>query len=376
MNISIVLPFLLFLLTIVINLVVINSKLNDKNQNTNAQKRILEKIRRAEQNLNDNIILTEEKISSQKIEVNNICSQIDNKIRELTSHSQELAQLSNTLNEYRSMLAVLEVSTNKTHEWVITVRNDCKKLEELQKIIEEHQKTTVEVINSYGEAVEKQNNFYGEYEKKLENIKNNYINEVNDYVRVAVENLNSKIISINQVSNEANKSIKEAKQAFDNLAKEEIQFATESKNTLQEYKKERDIALEKAKEDIAKGLKDSIELHKTSIGRANEQYLIKYAKEIENINLRKMVEADEALNTLIDSINYLKEADNTKNKSFNNNNKATKIIKEEKKEPLKQENEDTIGDDNKESEIKKQKSINKDDKIFYPIGEEEEILLD
>jgi hypothetical protein len=274
------------------------------------------------------------------------------------------------------MLAVLEVSTNKTHEWVITVRNDCKKLEELQKIIEEHQKTTVEVINSYGEAVEKQNNFYGEYEKKLENIKNNYINEVNDYVRVAVENLNSKIISINQVSNEANKSIKEAKQAFDNFAKEEIQFATESKNTLQEYKKERDIALEKAKEDIAKGLKDSIELHKTSIGRANEQYLIKYAKEIENINLRKMVEADEALNTLIDSINYLKEADNTKNKSFNNNNKATKIIKEEKKEPLKQENEDTIGDDNKESEIKKQKSINKDDKIFYPIGEEEEILLD
>ena len=372
MNISIVLPFLLFFLTIVINLVVINAKLNDKNQNTNAQKRILEKIRRAEQTLNENIILTEEKISSQKIEVNNISSQIDNKIRELTSHSQELAQLSNTLNEYRSMLAVLEVSTNKTHEWVITVRNDCKKLEELQKIIEEHQKTTLEIINSYGEAVEKQNNFYGEYEKKLENLKIKYINEFNENVRVAIENLHSKIISFNQVANQANKSIEEAKAAFDTLEQEEINFATESKNILEAYRKEREVALEKVKEDISKGINESIELHKNSIGKANEEYLVKYAKEIENINLRKMEEADDALNNLLDSINYLKE--DKKNKE----NVSKEKIKVKKEEKIKKDNKDIIGEGNKEKDIaaKKQKSIKKDDKIFYPVGEEEEILLD
>ena len=351
--------------------------MNDKNQNTNAQKRLLEKIKRAEETFNENIMVTEEKISSQKNEVRNMSSQLDNKIRELTSHSQELAQLSNTLNEYRSMLAVLEVSTNKTHEWVITVRNDCKKSEEIQKVIEAHQNTTIDILDTFKDAVEKQDNFYGEYQAKLEQLKRSYINEINEYVKVASENINSKIISINQASKTTSKTIEEAKNTFDNLSNEGIRFVNESKKMLEDYKKESAIEMEKAKAIISEEIKNSIKLHKNSIAKADEEYLVKYAKEIETINLSKMEEADDALNKLVDSIKTLKDIE----KNDTNDIKKKDIILEKGESvntSSKIEDKEINLVENRESEKveEKQKTIKKDDKIFYPIGEEEEILLD
>jgi DNA repair exonuclease SbcCD ATPase subunit len=322
----------LFFLAIIFNLIVINYKVNNDKQNSDVQKQVLDKVRNAEQHLNENIILTEEKISSQKIAVNTLSSQIDIKIQELKSHGQELAKLSNTLNEYRSMLAILEVSTNKTHEWVITVRNDCKKLEELQKVIEEHQKSTLDIINSYGEAVEKQNAFYGEYESKLEVLKNNYINEINQSVKLAEENLNSKIISIDQVAKQAQKELEDSKKEFDVLNIEHKDFASQSKAILDEYKNERDSSLTKIKKTIEDDISSSIDLHKSKITQANEELLSKYLDKLESLNLSKMEEADTALNSLIQSINYLKEnkEELDKNKKIEKSNKTKNPLKTEK----------------------------------------------
>lgn len=372
MNISLILPFLLFFLAIIFNLIVINYKVNNDKQNSDVQKQVLDKVRNAEQHLNENIILTEEKISSQKIAVNTLSSQIDIKIQELKSHGQELAKLSNTLNEYRSMLAILEVSTNKTHEWVITVRNDCKKLEELQKVIEEHQKSTLDIINSYGEAVEKQNAFYGEYESKLELLKNNYINEINQSVKLAEENLNSKMISIDQVAKQAQKDLEESKKEFDVLNIEHKDFASQSKAILEEYKNERDSSLIKIKKTIEEDVFNSIDLHKSKITQANEELLSKYVDELQSLNQNKMEEADNALNSLIQSISYLKD-----NKEKDDRNKKTEKIKRSKT-PLKTEKLEKSSQEKKEENNDKneKEEVEKTEKIFVPIGDEEEILLD
>lgn len=367
MNITLILPFLLFFLTVVINLIIINNKLSKNNQNNKTQKRILEKVRRAEQNLNENLVIIEEKISSQKIEVNNIGSSIDRKIQELNSHSQELAKLTNTLNEYRSMLAILEVSTNKTHEWVVTVRNDCKKLQELQIIIEEHQKSTLDIINSYETAVEKQNKFYGEYENKIELLKISYISEVNDSINLTKENLNSNIISMNQVSNKTLGEIDEAKKVFERLSVDQIAFAKESESILEKFKEERNVNLNKVNEDLNDIVKSKLSVNNSNVENANQEYLLKYTKEINDLNIKKMEEADNALSNLITSINDLKDKKTNQPKiKEHKDNTLTK----EKKELKNKKGTSIISDNNNVDKLDKK------EKIYEPIGEEEEIVLE
>ncbi len=372
MNITLILPFLLFFLAIIISMILVEFKINKSNQNTSAQKRILEKVRKAEQNLNENIVLTEERISAQKNEVNNISRNIDKKVQELTSHNQELATLSNTLNEYRSMLAMLEVSTNKTHEWVITVRNDCRKLEQLQKVIEEHQKSTLEIINSYGDAVEKQNDFYGEYESKLDKIKKNYVNELNDYIKVNQENLNSKIISIGQVADETVEVVERAKSELDRVSTNHKAFVDESKEILESYKKERDETLHEISKDLDKKMNNYTSQHQSSLNKINDNYLEKYSKEINTLNYKKKEEVDDALNKLILSIEYL----NKKENNLPENIVSEKDAKLLNKKNNTKENQLVKSKKIKKTKVEESKNTKNEDKVFVPIGEEEEISLD
>lgn len=368
MNITLILPFLLFAVTIIINLIVINFKLNTNNQNNKTQKRILDKVRKAEQNLNENIVLIEEKISSQKIEVSNIGSSIDRKIHELSSHNQELAKLTNTLKEYRSMLAVLEVSTNQTHEWVVTVRNDCKKLEELQKVIEEHQKSTLEIISSYETAVAKQNKFYGEYENKLEILKKTYISEVDDSIKLAKENLNSKIISMNQVSKKTIEEILEGRKIFENLSNQQIDFTKESENVLQKYIEERDINLNKINEDLDNIVESKLSAHNSNVKKANEENFSDYSEKLNNLNSKKIEEAENALDILVTSINQL---DNKKT-----DKKKVEAKKENKITNEKSKNKVIDKEISFDKELNNTENIEKKAKKYEPIGEEEEIDLD
>ncbi len=362
MNITLILPFLLFFLAIIINIFIVNLKINNSKQNNNAQKRILEKVRKAEQNLNENLIVTEEKISSQKIAVNNVGFSIDRRIEDLTSHGQELSKLTNTLNEYRSMLAILEVSTNKTHEWVVTVRNDCKKLQELQKIIEEHQKSTLDIITSYETAVEKQNKFYGEYETKLETLKISYISEVEEYANLTKDNLNSNMISINQAATKSLEQIQSARKIFEELSLEQIEFAKQSQDILERYKEERDEKLDQAQENLSNTVESKLLTNNSNIEKSNEKYLTNYCKELNNLNIKKMEEADNALNNLIDSIKHLQNNEFTK---IENKNQANNTKVNDQKE--------NINLDENKVELN---NSDTNEKVYIPFGEEKEIAID
>lgn len=354
MNITLILPFLLFLLSIVINLLIINNKFNKSDNNKNVQKRIFEKVRRAEQSLNESIVSTEEKISSQKIEVNNISHSIDMKVKELSSHSAELARLTNTLNEYRSMLAVLEVATNKTHEWVITVKNDCKKLEQLQQLIEEHQKATIDILNSYESAVEKQNKFYGDYENNLEIIKENNIKEFEDFITNFEQNFNVKLQLLEQKATYTNEQAQEVKNIIDDIAKQKIEFSENSKKMLLKIQEERDIKLKEINEKLSNLLKEKELSYNENINKINESNVELYTQDLSKLNELKIKEVDNAINKVIYSINEL-----SKNDEIIKNN-----LTEEKNT---NENQDFSKSDNKKEKL---------ENLYIPIGDEEEINID
>ncbi len=353
MNITLILPFLLFLLSIVINLLIINSKFSKSENNKNVQKRIFEKVRRAEQSLNESIVSTEEKISSQKIEVNNISNSIDMKVKELSSHSAELARLTNTLNEYRSMLAVLEVATNKTHEWVITVKNDCKKLEQLQKLIEEHEKATIDILNSYENAVEKQNKFYGDYENNLEIIKENNIKEFENFINNFEQIFNSKLQILEQKATYTNEQAQEVKNIIDDLANQKNEFSENSKKLLLKIQEERDIKLKALNENLSNLLNEKETSYIQKIEKINENNVENYTKDLSKLNELKIKEVDNSINKVIFSLNEI-----SKDGEYNKNNI--------KKEKISAENQDLI-----KTDTKKEK-----ENLYIPIGDEEEINID
>ncbi len=353
MNITLILPFLLFLLSIVINLLIINSKFSKSENNKNVQKRIFEKVRRAEQSLNESIVSTEEKISSQKIEVNNISNSIDMKVKELSSHSAELARLTNTLNEYRSMLAVLEVATNKTHEWVITVKNDCKKLEQLQKLIEEHEKATIDILNSYENAVEKQNKFYGDYENNLEIIKENNIKEFENFINNFEQIFNSKLQILEQKATYTNEQAQEVKNIIDDLANQKNEFSENSKKLLLKIQEERDIKLKALNENLSNLLNEKETSYIQKIEKINENNVENYTKDLSKLNELKIKEVDNSINKVISSLNEI-----SKDGEYNKNNI--------KKEKISDENQDLI-----KTDTKKEK-----ENLYIPIGDEEEINID
>ncbi len=348
MNITLILPFLLFLLSIVINLLIINSKFSKSDNNKNVQKRIFEKVRRAEQSLNESIVSTEEKISSQKIEVNNISNSIDMKVKELSSHSAELARLTNTLNDYRSMLAVLEVATNKTHEWVITVKNDCKKLEQLQKLIEEHEKATIDILNSYEKAVEKQNKFYGDYENNLEIIKENNIKEFENFINNFEQVFNSKLQILEQKATYTNEQAQEVKNIIDDLSNQKNEFSENSKKLLLKIQEERDIKFKALNENINNLLKEKESSYIETIEKINKNNVENYTQDLSKLNELKIKEVDNSVNKVIYSLNEISKDDELiKNK-----------ISEENQEFIK-------------TDTKKEK-----ENLYIPIGDEEEINID
>ncbi len=353
MNITLILPFLLFLLSIVINLLIINSKFSKSENNKNVQKRIFEKVRRAEQSLNESIVSTEEKISSQKIEVNNISNSIDMKVKELSSHSAELARLTNTLNEYRSMLAVLEVATNKTHEWVITVKNDCKKLEQLQKLIEEHEKATIDILNSYENAVEKQNKFYGDYENNLEIIKENNIKEFENFINNFEQIFNSKLQILEQKATYTNEQAQEVKNIIDDLANQKNEFSENSKKMLLKIQEERDIKVKALNENVSNLLNEKETSYIQKIEKINENNVENYTKDLSKLNELKIKEVDNTINKVISSLNEI-----SKDGEYNKNNIT--------KEKISDENQDFI-----KTDTKKEK-----ENLYIPIGDEEEINID
>ncbi|MGD1818597.1 MAG: hypothetical protein ACPKOI_01755 [Pleomorphochaeta sp.] len=380
---SLILPFLLFGLTILINIIVINYKVSENNKNNNAQKRLIERVRKAEQSLNEKLITSEEKINSQKIEMKTLFQAIDDKIKELQSYSQELAKLTNTLNEYRSMLAVLEVSTNKTHEWVITVRNDCAKLQELEQLINEHQKATLQIIDSYDEATKKQNAYYGEYESKLEDLKNNYFSEIENNIKLVEDNLNSKVVLINQASNKLVENINSAQTIINNIEKKHNDFLVDVETDFKNLDEKKEASIVDLKNKINEDTAAGFNQLKSKIDNLTVEKSSQYINNLQILNEKKMEEVENSLAKAFESINQIKAQSNTMvenvvEKDKNKNSAKENSSKEDKTEEIKLvEKEKKVANKKVNKELDSKEDLdNEDKKKYMVVGEEEEIEID
>lgn len=304
MNIALILPFLLFLLSIVINLLIINSKLNSNKKINNVQKDILNRLYSTEKSIKEALISYEEKFSEQKNSISTLAFEVDRKLKQLQSHGQELAKLANTLNEYRSMLASLEVATNKTHEWVVNVRSDCENLEKLKELIKEHQSETYKIIDSYESAIDKQNSFYGDYESKLEDLRNSYIFEIDNYIKNFEEKINSKVISLNQASKILDTKINESTTLSTNIEEKSVKINEDFEKSINSIKNVNTNLIKEFDEKIKNVSKLKFEDYKKDINLLNNEEKEKYIDNIKTISFSKIEEIEKSIDIVVDSINY------------------------------------------------------------------------
>ncbi|MGD1821412.1 MAG: hypothetical protein ACPKM0_01470 [Pleomorphochaeta sp.] len=339
MNINLILPFLLFLFSIIINLLIINSKMNNSKKNKDINKNLLSRIRNAEKNIDEKIIISEEKIVEQQNEVSKMIFQVDRKLQKLKTNGEEISKLTNVVERYRNMLGVLDVNTNETHDWVVKVRKESEDLSKLQDLIKEHQKETYKIIDTYDIAVEKQNTYYGDYEAKLEELRNGYIKEIDNYISIVEDKLNSKIHMLNTATTNLENIIQESSNMLNDLEKNQKDFQIENS----EIKKEFINTISKYKENEINKYKEKI----IELNNKNKDSLL---LGIEKVGLNKVEEIEQSINQVIDSINDMA-----------NNSEKTKIL--------------NISEDIEDAEIVKNDK-NDEKKKYEIVGEEEEIELE
>lgn len=361
MNITLILPFLLFFFSIVINLLIINIKLNNKKNSNNVHKDLLNRIYSTEKSIKEKLMISEENFTEQQNKTSSLAFEVDRKLKQLQSHGQELAKLSNTLEEYRSMLATLEIATNKTHEWVVKVRNDCDNLEKLNQLIKEHQNETYKIIDSYENAVEKQNTFYGDYEAKLEQLRNAYISEIDNYVQIVEDKVNSKIIALNQSNASLDEKIDKINKLQIEINNKHEEVKSDFKNKIESFNIKKDELFSSSEKELLDKVKEKTNLLTIDFEKIHNSSKEEYEREINQFNILKIEEVEDSINEVMLSLNTISR------EAFNKND-APIISNDEYK------NDEDLSTNN---EKKSAKTIEKEEYKKYEIlGEDEEIEIE
>lgn len=170
-------PLILFACSLLFSLFLFSRKSKRENLNE-IKKTIREHSEKAIKNLEQKVVETEEQVSVKKVEVQDTCSYVEKKIQELKDDGEELNQLGDALNKYRSMLAQLNIATSQAHDYVVRTNNDATKLQELQNLIDAHEKSTYEILQSFDSGVKAQKVQLANIESEIESQSNSSINQI------------------------------------------------------------------------------------------------------------------------------------------------------------------------------------------------------
>jgi hypothetical protein len=156
MSVGELFPLILFGISIMFSTILFLVK--NKKQNLNEiRKTIREDSEKAIKSLEQKVVETEELVSLKQAEAQKTSDYVDRKIQELMDDGEELNQLGEALNKYRSMLAQLNLSTSKVEAFVIRTSGDARKLQELQHLIDSHEKKTYNILQSFDTGIKQQN---------------------------------------------------------------------------------------------------------------------------------------------------------------------------------------------------------------------------
>ena len=155
MSVGGVFPLILFGISIIFTTLLFLSK-NKKLNLNEIRKTIREDSEKAIKSLEQKVVETEELVSLKQADAQDTCGFVERKIQELRDDGEELNQLGDALNKYRSMLAQLNLATSQAQAFVVRTNNDAKKLQELQLVIDSHEKKTYAILQSYDSGIKQQ----------------------------------------------------------------------------------------------------------------------------------------------------------------------------------------------------------------------------
>jgi hypothetical protein len=194
MSVGVLYPFILFGISLLFSAILFSIK--SKKQNLNEiRKTIREDAEKAFRSLEQKVVETEEQVSLKQVEAQETCVYVEKKIQELKDDGEELSQLGDALNTYRSMLAQLNIATTQAHEYVVSTNGDATKLQELQHLIDSHEKKTYNILQSFDSGVKEQKFQLETIRTEIESQTNSSVNQI----------ITTRDDSLSQVSNQIGK---------------------------------------------------------------------------------------------------------------------------------------------------------------------------
>jgi len=170
-------PLILFAFSIIFTIVLHIQKSHKLNLNE-VKKTIRDESEKAIKRVDQKVVETEEIVNIKKVEAEETCSKVDSRILELKTDSEELDQLRDALYTYRNMLAQLNVATDQTHSYIVQTNDDATKLQNLQTLIDNQEKKTYEILNSFDLGVKEQKFQLQTIETELHEQTETAINEI------------------------------------------------------------------------------------------------------------------------------------------------------------------------------------------------------
>lgn len=335
MSVEEVFPLILFGISVMFTTLLFLIK--NKKQNLNEiRKTIREDSEKAIKSLAQKVVETEEQVTLKQVEAQETCALVGKKIQELMDDGEELNQLGDALNKYRSMLAQLNIATSQAQAYVVRTNNDANKLQDLQHLIDIHEKKTYEILQTYNNRIEEQTFQFDAIKTEIESQTENVITQIVTTRDNSLSEVNSQIDKYKQLCDKCD----EIQLNHKDILNELIENQLANKEKLAFYNKNFEDSCDNYLKKTISKLDEYLAQLKLSANDKLSLLEIDYVKDFEQeLNNKKeatFLRIDDALSSSIKTISLYDEKLNKSyvssenNKQFNNdikNNSYNTVIK-------------------------------------------------
>ncbi len=284
-NYTLIISFLLFCFSIVINLTIINVKMNSLKKKEKKFSDLSSGIDLKIESLQENSKAIDEKMYQSQEQAKITEKSISLKIAELKSKGDELSNLIDVVEHYRSSLGELQIQTKILNDLYISTQEKESYVTNLNSRISNFSQTLDQIILSFETKLKNQNEYYNDYEKTLEQIRRENISDIEQRLTDEKNNLGLLFDKFNNYVEDLDSKIIKADNLVISLDKKQETLKKEFINQINELKSSQILDYSNKLNLISSEKNDS------------------YIKKIEKNNEKKKEEISLAIDSLISNIN-------------------------------------------------------------------------
>ncbi len=302
MSLSEILPISLFVISILFTLILHLQK--DKKLNLNeVRKTLREDSEKAIRSLEQKVVETEEQVSLKKVDAENTCAYVEKKIQELKDDGEELNQLDIALQNYRNMLAQLNVATSQTHDYVVKTSNEAAKLQELQQLIDSHEKKTFTILKSFESGVKEQRFQFETLKTEIESQTDSAVNQIVTTRDDSLSLVNSQIEKFQSLSDTCDEIQSKHTEVLNELIASQNSYKEKMDAVAKEFEDACTTTLESTKAQLDGYLKQIQTSANDKLSLVEGSIVKDFEKELETKREDVLLEIDKILQTSVNTIN-------------------------------------------------------------------------